>query len=578
LVLSNSFTSKQDMANKPIISVSIVQVPVPEQNPIKSFVAKVLGLPPSLNSAWDVSDIYPKDIDATPQLALAHYNEEYDPYNRLHEPLRRVRGIIVDLNTGAVVCDSYGHTQTLPCYEPLTVDTTSSVPEGVMQVSTEIAMYINTVDVAPEETAKINFGLRSFDRSTTKLFLGYEGAMVRIFKWNGQVFFSTHRRIDASSSNWGGRTKFSTIYKDLGGPEPASFFGEEQYSPYCYMLLIAHNDIRLASSTSDNRIIFIGMKKVWDEAIYAGEGKPYTWSGKFQVHMPPYGKVGSTFSNNHNHSLIIQPCVDVETANKFLFPNELAKDIPPNDYQAKEHEIVVEYGEGNNAVNEVFFKRSSQNIADERLAGGDFVIIYTQTPEGQTVVYRLESPAFEYRVNITANDPNLYHRFVLEMVNFTKANSKDLIDQYPKYIGDDNNDLSLNTAIDRQRYWWSLFYDAAAPAYKDEVEEFYKRYNSDIDKVSNFILTEYLELMKSAAPQGEEMKRINSKTRRRIEDIRKIATGNRVNGQSPFTIIRNLLYKETGASFYQMITTVKNLDKLKAVQAKDQQTAVNITN
>lgn len=197
------------MAAQSMATVSMIKVPEPKPaNPIKSFVAKNLGLAPSLDECWDVIDIHPKDDNATPQLALAHYNDNYDSYNRMHEPLRRVRGIIIDLNTGAVVCDSYGHTQSLPCYEPITEEVSSSNPEGVIQISTEIAMYLNSIDVAPEETAKINFGLREFDKATTKLFLGYEGAMIRIFKWNGQVFFSTHRRIDASSSNWGGRKPF----------------------------------------------------------------------------------------------------------------------------------------------------------------------------------------------------------------------------------------------------------------------------------------------------------------------------------------------------------------------------------
>ena len=555
------------MATESMTTVSIIKVPVPEAaNPIKSFVAVVLGLAPSLNAFWDVIDVYPKDVNATPQLALAHYNDSFDSYNRMHEPLRRVRGIIVDLNTGAIVCDSYGHTQSLPCYERLSAETSPSNPEGVIQVPTEVAMYINSVDVAPEETAKITIGTRPFDKANTKLFLGYEGAMIRIYKWNDLVFFSTHRRIDASASNWGGRRPFFELYKELNGPKPASFFGEEHYSPYCYMLLIAHNEIRLATSTSDNRIIFIGMKKVWNEAVYAAEGKPYAWAGEFSVRIPTGAEGSSAFSNDHNHSLIIQPSVDVETANKFLFPNDFAKNIPKNDYQAKDHEIVVEYGIGTNAVNDIYFQRTGP-IASEKLAGGDFIIVYTQSSEGQTIVYRLESPAFEYRVEVSGNDPNLYHRFAVEMVTFTKAEPKDLRDEYPRYVGEDGKDMSLDTQIDRQRYWWSLFYDAVAPAYKEEVDSFYKRYNSDIDRVSSFILSEYPKIVK-LDPTSEERKRINVNTMRRFDDIRKIGTGTRVSGQSPFGVIRNLLYKETGPSLYRMITTVKNLEKLKQTQAK----------
>jgi hypothetical protein len=560
-----------------------IEVPAPEPvDPVKSFVANVLGLAPSLNVHWEITDVWPKGDGVAPQLALAHYKDSYDPLNRMHEPLRRVRGIVVDLNTGAIVANSYGHTQALPCYEPIRESYSPSEPHGVLEIATEEVMYINSVESAPEEVPKIKPGVRKFDKATTKLFLGYEGAMIRVFKWNGQIFFSTHRRIDASRSNWGGRRSFLELYRELNGPDLNSFFGPEPYSPYCYMLLIAHDEIRLATSTRDNRIIFIGVKKVWDESVYAAPGKPYEWSGPFQVKLPTILKdLAGPFSNNHNRPMIIQPTINVDIANKFLFPQEQAKDIPTTGaggaYEAKDHEIIIDYNEDGNAVNEIYYKRMVRPIADERLAGGDFLIMYTQTNDGKTVVYRVESPSFEYRVSITANDPNLYHRFVVEMVNFTKAEPKELADAYPPYIGAEGKPISLAGPADRQVYWWSLFYDAVAPAYKDEVDGYFNRYTEDIRRVANFILYEYPKIMEAAKQNlpanqtvTEELKRINEKTRSRIDNLRQIVYNTPRKGNiSFFQILVNLLYKETGPSLYKMITTVRSLDKLKtAIESK----------
>jgi hypothetical protein len=538
-------------------SVSLVEIPVPEPvSPVKAFVSNILGLTPNLNAFWDVIDYYPKDEN--PQLCLAHYNQDFDPYNRLHWPLRRVRGIVIDLNTGAIVCDSYGHTQSIPCYDPLDEEVSPSNPDGTILVPTEISMYINSVETAPEENAKITIGTRAFDKATTKLFLGYEGAMVRIFKWNGKVFFSTHKRIDASASSWGGRRIFLDLYKELNGPDPESFFGDEPYSPYCYMLFIVHNEIRLATSTSDNRIVFIGMKKVWDNQ--------YEWKEEFPIKIPAGCETTSAFSNNHNHSFIIQSPVDVDTANKFLFPNDFAKDLPENEYKAKDHEIIVEYGIGSSTVNDVYFKRTG-SVSNEKLSGGDFIIIYTQTSEGQTVVYRLESPAFEYRVGISGDDPNLYHRFVVEMPSFTKATPDELQDKYPRYFTEDNKEMSLDNPTQRQTYWWSLYYDAMPPHYKDEVNNFYKRYTTDVDRISKFIISEYSQVrLKLNDEKCEERKRVNPQTQKRFDDIYQIATNIRVAGQSPARTARDLLYKETGPSLYRMITTVKNLEKLKVAK------------
>lgn len=569
------------MASQNVPTVTLVErLPGGEEppvSPIKAIVTKALGLPAYLNKYWDVTDYYPSP--EAPELALAHYNENYDPQNRQHEPIRKVRGTIVDLATGAVVADAYGYTQNLPCYEPLTEERRADDPEGTIQVHTEITSYLNDYESAPEEIPKVSIGTRSFEKASTSVFIGYEGALIRIFKWKGQVFFSTHRRINAVRSNWGGRTSFLTLYNELGGPALDSFFGEELYSPYCYLFLVVHNDIRIASSTSDNRIVFIGMKKVWDPEQYAQPDQPYAWSGEFRAELPPVGREGDVFSPNHDRALIIQPSIDIEIANKFLFPNTFAKSIPESAaaFGAKEHEIVIDYNEDGSRVDEIYFQRLPERIKDERLSGGDFVILYTRSLQGETIVYRLEPSAYEYRVGVTGNNPNLYNRFVTEMVNFTKADLNDAGDpiySYPQYIAK-GQPMSLVRPEDRQVYWWSLFYDAVPPSYKDEVDGFYTRYDRDLNKVANFILTDYPRIIDPNNPELkageekakqilEETKRINEDTRRRFDNLRQIALGAaRSAHQAPFTVLRGLLINETGPSLYRMITTVQNIEKFR---------------
>ena len=579
---TNHRPTDSDMSAQPVPTVTLVdRLPGGEESPVspvKEIVTKALGLPSYLNKYWDVTDLYPSA--EAPELALAHYNDYYDPGNRQHEPIRRVRGVVVDLKTGAVVADAYGYTQNLPCFEPLTEERGSDDPIGSIQLQTEITSYLNDFSSAPEEIPKVRVGTRSFEKASTSIFIGYEGALIRVFKWNGQVFFSTHRRINAIRSNWGGRTPFLTLYKQLGGPALESFFGDEPYSPYCYMFLIVHNDIRIASSTRDNRIVFIGMKKVWDTEKYAQPGQPYAWAGQFQPHLPTVGQEPDVFSPNNNRALIIQPLINVEIANKFLFPNTFAHSIPSDAsaFGAKEHELVIDYNGDGSRVEEIYFQRLPNRIKDERLSGGDFVILYTRSAEGETVVYRLEPSAYEYRVGITGNNPNLYNRFVTEMVTFTKANLEDPdneIFSYPQYIVKDDQPMSLVRPEDRQIYWWSLFYDAVPPSYKEEVDGYFSRYDKDMGKVANFILTDYPRIIdpnnpalaageEKAKQVLEETKRINEDTRRRFDDLKKIATGAaRTAHQAPYAVLRGLLINETGPSLYRMITTVQNIEKLR---------------
>lgn len=530
-----------------------------DMNAIKTFVGAALHIPESLWGFWDVIDLYPADA---PRLALAHYNEQFDHYNRAHEPLRKIRGTIVDLATGAVVCDSYGYTQTLPLYAPLDEFASAENPAGSILVQTEMGTYFNPFEIAPEEPAKLQIGTLEFNKANSRLSLGYEGVLIRIFKWNGQVFVSTHRRIDGSRSKWGGRDLFINLYQKLGGPDPASLFGEEPFSPYCHQFLVVDNEIRLATSTRDNRILYLGVKQLWDVTL-AAQGGPYFWSGDFELRVPAVGAKPEppVFSQDLNRSMFQQQSVDVATANKFVFPHSFAPRVPSGGeaaaYGAKENEIVLDYTP-NGTVNEVFFNPASESIFDERLNGGDFLILYTQLPNGETIVYRLEPAAFEYRIMVTGNDPNFYHRFVVEMVQFTKGNPADLLEKYPRYA-DASGRLDLSDVTNRQTYWWSLFYGAVAPAFKDEVEKYFTQYGQDIKKVAHFITHEFQNVH-----DEEEKKRINENTARRFTDLYRIAADTAARERrSPFGVIVSLLYKETGPSLYKMITTVRNIEKFR---------------
>jgi len=574
------------MNREPTPNVSMIEPDMPiALSPIKKLVTEILQLPIYLNTCWDVIDYYPNEQE--PALVLAHYNENYDPYNRQHDPLRRVRGVVIDVKTKAIVADSYGYTQSLPCYGPIEVESGADMPEGKILVQTEIATYLNSVDSSPEEIPKVNLGMRSFDGSSTKLFLGYEGAMARVFKWNEEVFFSTHRRINAVRSNWGGRTAFYELYQRLNGPPIESLFGDEPYSPYCYMFLIVDDDIRIASSTRDNRVIFIGMKKVWSPETFAQENGPYAWSGDFELRVPESGQEPGPFSTEMTRALTIQPVIDSQLANKFLFPHQFATPIPSTStYDAKENEIIVQYNANATAVEEIYFKKMAERVIDERLAGGDFVILYHQAADGNTFVYRLEPTAFEYRAMITANDPNLYHRFVVEMVNFTKADPLELRNTYPRYDSEKGSELSLDDPVNRQVYWWSIFYDAVPPSYRNEVDVFLTRYNQDLDNVARFILKDYPKIVQTvqAAQQkqvmtereqqaAEELRRINADTQKRFEDLQRIVVGASYKQSQPrYEIMRSLLMKETGPSVYKMITVTRGIRKF-----RDRQTTQTIS-
>lgn len=518
----------------------------------QNLIAKVLGLPTSLNKYWDIIDYYPNEDE--PELVLAHYNDEFDPHNRMHEPLRSVRGTIVDLKAGVIVADSYGYTESLPCHSPISSVVSNDNPQGSFSFETDLYTYNMKKEDAPEEVPKISIGARTFDQSKTKLFIGYEGALIRIFKWKNTVFFSTHRRISAIRSSWGGRTPFLKLYEQLDGPPLDSFFGEEAYSPYCYMFLIADNDIRLSTSTSDNRLVFIGFKQIWEPGTFPGPSS-------YEVKFPTVGVQQSTFSTSRNSGLLIQPSISVDIANKFMFPSKFASRIPEG-VEAKENQLFIEYNEDGTQVKDIYFNYPEEPVKDERVSGGDFIILYTESPTGETFVYRLEPLAYKYRADVTSNNPNLYNRFVTEMVNFVKSEPKDTNSYIRKFPAFKLKDLDIFSLKGRQVYWWSIFYNAVPPSYKDEVNGFFSRYEKDINRIANYILTGFA----SAGP--EEQKRINDQTKKRFEDLYRMTTQFSGRNRGPYAVLKNFLHNETSGSLYRMITTIQNIEKLKKKEAE----------
>lgn len=532
------------------------------QNAYKHFVSESLNIPESLDAYWDIIDIYPED---NPKLALAHYNDGFDFTNRSHGPLTKLRGVIVDLNTGAVVADSYGYNQTLPCNGSI------EETQDKIIINTTKSVYLNDPKAAPDEAAKLTVGDVEFDKEKTKLFVGYEGAIVRVFRWGGETFFSTHRKISGVKSAWSARKSFYELYNEMGGPLIDSLFGDEEYSPFCYMFYIANDELRLAGSTRDNRLLFLGVKKVWDEQKYAhgddDKHGPYWYYNSFEVKYPKFTEEPSAFSTELNRGFIPQEPISVDIANKFLFPNEFATPIPDNDetrnYDPLPNELVIDYS-NDGEVKDIYFNYPENKIRDDRLKGGDFIIMYTQDEQGNTIVNRLEPSSFLYRSSIIDNDPNLYHRFVVKMVEFTQSEPSELTSKYPTFIGQNGRELELETPQTRQVYWWSIFHDAVAPSFKKDTEEYLSKYQKDIQNIANFILYEFKKII-----DEEERKRIKPETENRFKNLlararsRSSQYGRKV---SPFGKLKGLLYNETGPSLYKMISTIRDIKKYREKQ------------
>lgn len=461
-----------------------------------SLIREICNLPTSLDDYWSIIDHYPNP--ESPELVMIHTTNDYDPFNPEHDPLRQVRGLVIDLVAKRIVAKPLGHTPILPLHEPL------SLKQDKVQVPTLISKY-------QQGRVMQTVGIQTFDHP--RLDLGYEGAILFIWKWHGKIFISSHRSIDGTKSHWGGRTPFYQLYQQMKGPAPESLFGPEEDSPYTYVFLVVHDEIRLASSNRENLVLYLETKECWKP--------PAAMSSK----VPPC-----------HHQ---KPCT-LELANQFTFPRSFAT----RDPSLSTNELKVVYKD--DEAQKIYYGPGKNR--DVRLQGGDFVLLTDQ----QGFIWRLESPGYQYRAQVMGNDPNYYHQFVAKMPFFTRAYPQEILSQYPRYFWN-GEELRLETPTQRQVYWWTLFYDAVPPYLKKDVEEYLKKYHKEIHQVARWVLTQTLT--------EEEQRFFPEKIRERIQQLKDAAKmGYR---KEIHENLVNLLYKETGTTFYKLKRCIEKLENFR---------------
>lgn len=80
--------------------------------------------------------------------------------------------------------------------------------------------------------------------SEVSFYPGHEGAILRVFYHNDQTWYSTYRRLDASSSRWGPSKTFLELYEELGGKDPYTN-GAPKTAVFYFLLL--HRELQSVS-------------------------------------------------------------------------------------------------------------------------------------------------------------------------------------------------------------------------------------------------------------------------------------------------------------------------------------------
>jgi hypothetical protein len=311
---------------------------------LKQEISNILNIPN--NECWKI-------LESDGSVHLVHYQEgaDLDTYGFL-------RGVVVDTELKRVVCSSYGYAPYF-VVDSLSRDTQQEV----------------------DEKARVH----NLDLSQARFRVGYEGTILRIFKHRGKVYFSTHRRLDASRSRWGNTHTFTELYEQLQGPSGQELFDENKdSSPYVHVFLVSHPEVLMCSLVPSYTgfLVYLSYHKMFSEQPATQETIDWSFPNLPLVQDRSY----LNLEEDQDRSIISSPYLSLEEANEFLTSGFHPQEPIP---------------------------------ADKRLSKGEFIIAEipcqegSNSPEGDTKLVKFHSRAYEWRSSIRGKDSNLYHRFFL---------------------------------------------------------------------------------------------------------------------------------------------------------------------
>ena len=184
---------------------------------------------------------------------LAELHKREDIPTEEKQSILSLRGVILDVSekdNEKIICSSIGYTPDV------------ILPSGCETISSLVDTHNNSQD--------------SFlNNDAVTIYPAYEGTLIRAWKYNGQVFFSTNKKINPVNSNWGKSEKFLALYQKFGGPEAEMLFDTNQNSSsVVYYFMICDKSLLFSSKMDigDGFLVFLG-KTSQQEVMFWNQDK-----------------------------------------------------------------------------------------------------------------------------------------------------------------------------------------------------------------------------------------------------------------------------------------------------------------
>ncbi len=446
-----------------------------EHYSLKMRLMEVLKLPGLIG--WEI-------LDTVGNLCLVHYTEDADMRVYGH-----LRGVVVDVKNGIVVASSYGYTSTT------VADEIKFDPQLILKDNDD---YVHRFNVENTVIKKV-----------------YEGTVMRVIYYEGQVYRIIHKKIRPLKSRWVNTPLFTKMYQDANGPKDHQLFDlNKDYSPFCFVFLIVHPKLLIATKENITKpyVVLLDVKVMYPTDQY--------------------------------------PNMDTEL--------KVVNVLTPEPLSVNEANHFLKYG----YYDPVDFRDPRQGL-------GESLILYKVTEGQVSDIVKVNSTAFDFRLKMRNNDANLYHRF-FELAHFVHSNSfeskfvpylnysKEQLEEYKRHqllLWLDHGPCDSRKQLLLHQVWLNLLLSVPLQL-QDEVLGFEEKYLKDREGVISWLVNYHLNnLNLDKSIVGERGVNIITTARNSVLNVKDV----KIKHERIQKSIRGLIYKEYGSSLYTLV----KLEKIK---------------
>lgn len=343
-----------------------------------NIIRQYFNLPQSADKYWNIITY---DEFQTKQIYLLRYKKEL--LNELYaekfsltviEKILSFRGLIITIENKNlyIITGSYSYTPVITTYKQIPINA------DIIELKDNITEQIYHIDFTDPNTSMIPF---------------FEGPIIRISKYQNQIYMSTSKHLDIKYWSQYNMPSLSQLYEKYNGPDPKLFFGTEPTSNVTHLIMIVNG--RLMSSSKLN----VG----YGYLLYLG----------YLINDP-----------NKNYNINIHPHVasrfstaQFKGINEDGYEEFCAPQPPPTNDQ---NNIIIKptilSNEHRHIANILLISGYSGYYIDDlldvdpRLTPGESILIKFKENDKFKMI-KLSSVAYEWRKAITQSNSNLYFIF-----------------------------------------------------------------------------------------------------------------------------------------------------------------------